>query len=118
MGWLFNRLPAPLWGLLSNDVLACWGSPWRGSKEARAPTRFLELGVPATVSPEVRDDAMAVVMIGVDPHKASHTAVAICAGVASLPSAMRARRSTSAWLAARASAVKRGRLARMSPSPN
>jgi hypothetical protein len=34
------------------------------------------LGVPAVDSaPEVREDAMAVVMIGVDPHKASHTAV-------------------------------------------
>jgi transposase len=33
--------------------------------------------MPATVSPKVREDVMAVVMIGVDPHKASHTAVAI-----------------------------------------
>jgi len=41
---------------------------------------FLELGVPATVFiPGSREEmpVMAVVMIGVDPHKASHTAVAI-----------------------------------------
>ena len=45
-------------------------------------------------------------------------ASAICAGVAPLASAMRPSRSTTAWLAARASAVNRGRMARMSPSPN
>src|SRR6266480_3217928 len=57
-------------------------SLWRGSKEARAPARSLELGVPATVFPEVKGQGggrspMVAVMIGIDPHKASHTAVAI-----------------------------------------
>ena len=39
------------------------------------------MGVPAAVFPEVKDReegvAVAAVMIGIDPHKASHTAVAI-----------------------------------------
>jgi hypothetical protein len=49
---------------------------------ASAKQGSLELGVPATVSP-MRSKALTggipvvAVMIGVDPHKASHTAVAI-----------------------------------------
>jgi transposase len=41
----------------------------------------LELGMPATVFTGSREegDGMAAVMIGIDPHKASHTAVAISA---------------------------------------
>ena len=43
--------------------------------------KVLELGVPVTVLPAVlgRGVPVAAVMIGVDPHKASHTAVAISA---------------------------------------
>ena len=43
--------------------------------------RSLELGVPATVLArrKGRIISMAAVMIGVDPHKASHTAVVISA---------------------------------------
>ena len=52
--------------------------PWRGSKEVR-PLIDLELGLPATGPPlelEWKGQSMAAVMIGVDPHKGSHTAVA------------------------------------------
>jgi transposase len=44
-------------------------------------TKILELGVPATVLArrKGRSVSMAAVMIGVDPHKASHTAVMISA---------------------------------------
>jgi hypothetical protein len=62
---------------LSNDVLACWGLAvaWlkRGASAHEVPgIRHARHGF----VPEVREDAMAVVMIGADPHKASHTAVA------------------------------------------
>src|SRR5215472_8184594 len=53
--------------------------PWRGSKEVR-PLIDPELGMPATGPPpelERKGQPMAAVMIGVDPHKGSHTAVAI-----------------------------------------
>jgi len=53
--------------------------PWRGSKEVR-PLIDPELGMPATGSrPELerKGQPMAAVMIGVDPHKGSHTAVVI-----------------------------------------
>src|SRR5262249_5635589 len=54
------------------------GPPRRGSKEARALA--LLLGMPAAASGSVTTVGsvlMADVMIGVDPHKGSHTAVAI-----------------------------------------
>ena len=49
MGWLSNRLPACV-AWLSNDVLACrdLAVVWL-KRGARAPSRSLELGVPATV---------------------------------------------------------------------
>ena len=53
--------------------------PWRGSKEVR-PLIDPELGMPATgprMSSRGRGQSMAAVMIGVDPHKGSHTAVVI-----------------------------------------
>ena len=53
--------------------------PWRGSKEVR-PLIDLKLGMPATgprMSARGRGQSMAAVMIGVDPDKGSHTAVAI-----------------------------------------
>ena len=82
MGWLPNRLPTvpgtgPVW--LYNEVPACQVLPWRGSKEVRA-LADPELGMPATFSiPRTNDleRAMTAVMIGVDPHKGSHTAVVI-----------------------------------------
>src|SRR5690349_24548065 len=83
LGWFSCPLPAALVAWLSNDVPACRGLAvaWliRG---ARAQARSLELGVPATVvTPRSRTGRrafpMVAVMIGIDPHKASHTAVAI-----------------------------------------
>src|ERR1043166_4295712 len=64
---------------LSNDVLPAGASPWCGSKEARAPAMVLESGMPATVftSSQEEGGSMTAVMIGIDPHKGSHTAVAI-----------------------------------------
>jgi hypothetical protein len=64
---------------LSNDVLPAGASPWCGSKEARAPAMVLESGMPATVftTPREEGGSMTAVMIGIDPHKGSHTAVAI-----------------------------------------
>ena len=64
---------------LYNEVPACQVLPWRGSKEVRA-IADPELGMPATFSiPRTNDleRAMTAVMIGVDPHKGSHTAVVI-----------------------------------------
>jgi len=48
-------------------------------KEARTPVKALESGMPAAVIPVMGGLFMATVTIGVDPHKASHTAVAISA---------------------------------------
>src|SRR5438552_15126326 len=45
---LSSRLP-PCWVGLRTTCLLAGASPWRGSKEARAPWRSLESGVPATV---------------------------------------------------------------------
>jgi transposase len=80
LAWLFFRLP-PCWGWLSNDVPACRGLAVAWLKRGVSATKVLELGVPATVLArrEGRSVYMAAVMIGVDPHKASHTAVAISA---------------------------------------
>jgi transposase len=78
MGWLPNRLPAGV-AWLDNDVPACRALPWRGSKEVR-PLIDLELGLPATGlrrNASGKGQSMAAVMIGVDPHKGSHTAVVI-----------------------------------------
>src|SRR6185437_10229732 len=97
-GWKLSRVVAlrgpgergsvtacrPLWlgpGFLTTCQLA-GASPWCGSKEARAredswnqacPPRF-----PARIV-ERRVISVTAVMIGVDPHKASHTAVAVSA---------------------------------------
>jgi hypothetical protein len=68
--------PFELW--LSNDVPACRVSPWCGSKrrDASGPgIRHARRGFP--FFQDDRKPLMAAVMIGVDPHKASHTAVAI-----------------------------------------
>ena len=51
-------------------------------KRGVSSAKVLELGVPATVLARRKGKervSMAAVMIGVDPHKASHTAVAISA---------------------------------------
>jgi hypothetical protein len=81
LAWLSNRLPPLMGSGFRTTCLLAGASPWRGSKEARAPWRSLESGVPATVFARIveRGIPMAAVMIGVDPHKASHTAVAISA---------------------------------------
>ena len=50
-------------------------SPWCGSKEACAPND-LESDMPAPVLTNEKEKSMTV-MIGVDPHKGSHTAVAL-----------------------------------------
>src|SRR6185437_8063409 len=71
--------PAGHLAWLDNDVLACRALPWRGSKEVR-PLTSPKLGTPATDprrSSSGKGQLMAAVMIGVDPHKGSHTAVAI-----------------------------------------
>ena len=85
MGWLLIRLPAPVWGVwLTNDVPACRGlARGRGSKEARAPaSSFWNQACPPRVPSRVQGQEvhpMAAVIIGIDPHKASHTAVVISA---------------------------------------
>src|SRR5438445_4889956 len=79
--WLSIRLP-PLRGWLPNDVPACRGLAVAWLKRGVSATKVLELGVPATVLARRKGKervSMAAVMIGVDPHKASHTAVAISA---------------------------------------
>jgi transposase len=76
--------PAGPCAWLTNDVPACRGLAvaWLKRGASAASTISLELGMPATVPCVVfqgREHFMAAVMIGVDPHKASHTAVAISA---------------------------------------
>jgi hypothetical protein len=78
MGWLPNRLPA-VWPGLISMCQPVGPLPWRGSKEVR-PLIDPELGMPATdprLSTRGKGQSMAEVMIGVDPHKGSHTAVAL-----------------------------------------
>jgi transposase len=50
--------------------------PWRGCKEARTLVDP-KSDMPATVRSVLEEDIVAVVMIGVDPHKGSHTALAL-----------------------------------------
>ena len=80
MGWLSNRLPAGL-AWLTNDVPACRGLAVAWLKRGASAANVLQLGVPATVFARGNGEgySMAAVMIGVDPHKASHTAVTISA---------------------------------------
>src|SRR5215471_4538097 len=82
-GWFSYPLPAALVAWLSNDVPACRGLAvaWliRG---ARAPSvipgiRRARRGRYRRSRTGRRTFAMVAVMIGIDPHKASHTAVAI-----------------------------------------
>src|SRR5215472_18811936 len=82
-GGLAPELPAGhrWWPGFISRWPACRASPRRGSKEARAPA--LLLGMPAAVAWSGANGGsalMAEVMIGIDPHKSSHTAVAIGAG--------------------------------------
>ena len=82
MGWLSEPPAGRVVVWLSNDVPACRGLAVAWLKRGASASEVLESGVPATVFPSVKDGgghAMAAVMIGVDPHKASHTAVAISA---------------------------------------
>ena len=85
--WFPNRLPACV-AWLQNDVLACWDLAVVWLKTgARAPADPWNWACPPRFLPEVRDGEegflMVAGMLGVDPHKASHTAVAI--GVAEEP---------------------------------
>src|SRR5215472_9995334 len=80
LAWLSNRLP-PCWGLASERRASCRGLAVAWLKRGVSATKILELGVPATVLTrrKGRSVSMAAVMIGVDPHKASHPAVVISA---------------------------------------
>lgn len=76
MGWLSNRLPA-VWAVwLANELSARWVLSVvgleRGASAGRPGIRHAHRGLPS-------DDhgGFVAVMIGVDPHKGSHTAVAI-----------------------------------------
>ena len=78
MGWLPNRLPtAVAW--LDNDVPACraLAVAWleRGATADRSGIRHARHGSRRNASG--KGQSMAAVMIGVDPHKGSHTAVVI-----------------------------------------
>ena len=64
---------------LSNDVPACRALPWRGSKEVRrdrSGIRHARHG-PVCRKSKGKGQVVTVVMIGIDPHKGSHTAVAV-----------------------------------------
>src|SRR5215472_10130446 len=83
VGWLSYPLPVALVAWLSNDVPACRGSRRgvahkRGASAKRDPWNW---ACPPRSLPQVKDREEGVVMvaamIGIDPHKASHTAVAI-----------------------------------------
>src|SRR5215472_7840344 len=78
-GWLLSRLPAGFGSGFRTTCQPAGASPWRGSKEARAPARSSGIRRARHGSPRSGrgGHAMAAVMIGVDPHKASHTAVVI-----------------------------------------
>jgi transposase len=80
LAWLFFRLP-PLLGLAFERRASLPGLAVAWLKRGVSAAKVLELGVPATVLARRngRSVSMAAVMIGVDPHKASHTAVAISA---------------------------------------
>src|SRR5260370_8265423 len=76
MGWLPNRLPAACGlayerGASLSGLAAAWLE--RGANADSSEIRHARRGA----SPEMKEWLMAAVMIGVDPHKASHTAVAI-----------------------------------------
>jgi hypothetical protein len=85
MGWLTNRLPtgsglAYERGACSSDLSVVWLK--RGVKRCpicnqTCPSRF-------PIPLQWKELVMAAVMIGIDPHKASHTAVAIDAAEVAL----------------------------------
>jgi hypothetical protein len=76
--WLSNRLPAVV-AWLFNDVPARRGLAAAWLKRGASARGFWNQACPPRFSPGIREEEpfMAGVMIGVDPHKASHTAVAI-----------------------------------------
>jgi transposase len=74
--WLKYRLPV-VRGLASERGASVRVSPWCGSKEACAPND-LESDMPTSVlSCGNEKEVVMAVMIGIDPHKGSHTAVAL-----------------------------------------
>lgn len=77
MGWLSNRLPLLTWAGFLTRCPPVGVSLRCGSKEARAPVDP-ESDMPAVVVPIIRRSRRASWRcFGVDPHKGSHTAVAI-----------------------------------------
>src|SRR6266478_1382654 len=77
MGWLPNRLPAACGLALERGAsLSGLAVAWleRGANARRSGIRHARHGPSPTM---LKEWLMAAVMIGVDPHKGSHTAVAI-----------------------------------------
>ena len=73
-GWLDKCLPPSGW--LLNESPARWDlHRARGSKQDRAPFPYQECPSRGFISDDGRQHDM--VFIGIDPHKGSHTAVAI-----------------------------------------
>jgi hypothetical protein len=77
MGWLSIRLPAAVVVWLINQVPPVGSLPWRGSKQVRRRSEIRHARRGHLQRNRERGAVVAAVMIGVDPHKGSHTAVAI-----------------------------------------
>ena len=77
MGWLSNRLPAAVAVWLINEVPACRVLPRRGPEEVRRRSEIRHARRGHLQRNGKGEPVVAAVMIGVDPHKGSHTAVAI-----------------------------------------
>ena len=77
MGWLSNRLPAAVAVWLINEVPAFRVLLRRGSKEVRRRSEITHARRGHLQRNGKGEPVVAAVMIGVDPHKGSHTAVAI-----------------------------------------
>ena len=77
MGWLSNRLPAAVVVWLINEVPACRVLPRRDPEEVRRRSEIRHARRGHLQRNGKGEPVVAAVMIGVDPHKGSHTAVAI-----------------------------------------
>jgi transposase len=79
--WFSLALPSALVAWLSNELPARQVLPvaWleKGAKPCRSDIRGARCGLPMPARENERGLPVAAVMIGVDPHKGSHTAVAI-----------------------------------------
>ena len=67
-------VPAALWGWLSIELLAGRFLDWGVARKRREHIK-LKSGVPTSVHHD--QEGIVMTMIGIDPHKATHTAVAI-----------------------------------------